>query len=139
MASLRRWLPALLAAVILALTASYYALTEPVTTVHRVAPDVSVQRDPFHAAQRWLARRDQPTRRILSAAALFPLPDTDTTLIFDKQRGLMSDEQVNTLINWVMAGGDLIVAARALPSSRDEQTATHAQWQAVRFVEVANG
>ena len=46
MASLRRWLPALLAAVILALTASYYALTEPVTTVHRVAPDVSVQRDP---------------------------------------------------------------------------------------------
>lgn len=129
MASLRRWLPALLAAVILALTASYYALTEPVTTVHRVAPDVSVQRDPFHAAQRWLARRDQPTRRILSAAALFPLPDTDTTLIFDKQRGLMSDEQVNTLINWVMAGGDLIVAARPLPSSRDEQVATHAQWQ----------
>ncbi|MCK0152210.1 DUF4350 domain-containing protein [Alcanivorax sp. S6407] len=129
MASLRKWLPALLALLVLGGSAAYYALTEPVTTVHRVAPDGSVLRDPFHAAQAWLNQREQPTRRILSAAALFPLPDTDTTLIFDKQRGLMTRDQVETLLNWVMAGGDLIVAARPLPASRDEDTATEEQWR----------
>ncbi|MZR61523.1 DUF4350 domain-containing protein [Alcanivorax sp. DP30] len=129
MAKLRKWLPGLIALLVLGLTVAYYALTEPVTTVHRVAPDSSVQRDPFHAAQAWLGQREQSTRRILSAAALFPLPDTDTTLIFDKQRGLMTDDQVHSLINWVMAGGDLIVAARPLPQSRDEDTATDTQWR----------
>ena len=129
MANLRKWLPAVLALLVLGLTTAYYALTEPVTTVYRVSPDASVQRDPFHAAQAWLSQRQQPTRRILSAAALFPLPDTNTTLVFDKQRGLMTDDQVETLINWVMAGGDLIVAARELPGSRDEETATDKQWR----------
>ncbi|MGB1466162.1 MAG: DUF4350 domain-containing protein, partial [Alcanivorax nanhaiticus] len=127
MASLRKWFPALLALLVLVLSAAYYALTEEITTIARVAPDSSVQRDPFHAAQAWMAQREQPTRRILSAAALFPLPDTDTTLVFDKQRGLMTEDQVNQLLNWVMEGGDLIVAARALPESRDEGSATDEQ------------
>ncbi|MQX53711.1 DUF4350 domain-containing protein [Alcanivorax sediminis] len=129
MATLRKWFPALLALTVLGLFVTWYALTEPVTTIHRVAPDSAVQRDPFHAAQAWLNQREQPTRRILSAAALFPLPDVDTTLVFDKQRGLMTRDQVDTLINWVMDGGDLIVAARPLPESRDEGTATDEQWR----------
>ena len=129
MASLRKWFPALLALLIVVLSGAYYALTEEVTTISRVAPDSSVRRDPFHAAQAWMAQREQPTRRILSAAALFPLPDTDTTLVFDKQRGLMTEDQVNQLLNWVMEGGDLIVAARALPESRDEDSATDEQWR----------
>ena len=129
MASLRKWLPLLLAVAVLSGTAAYYFLTVPVTTIHRVAPDASILRDPFHASQAWLNQREQPTRRILSAAALFPLPDTDTTLIFDKQRGLMTRDQVESLIQWVMAGGDVIVAARPLPASRDEETATDEQWR----------
>lgn len=129
MANLRRGLPVLLGLLILALTALYYARTEAVTTVHRIPPDSSVLRDPFHAAQAWLNQREQSTRRILSAAALFPLPDTDTTLVFDQRRGLMTDRQVETLVQWVMEGGDLIVAARPLPESRDEASATEEQWR----------
>ena len=66
-ARLRRAFPWLLAALLLAMVSGYYALTEPVTYMKRVAPDSSITRNPYSAAQQWLAQRGQPSKRILSA------------------------------------------------------------------------
>ena len=126
---MRKKLPWLGALLVVALTIAYYALTEPVTVIQRAAPDSAIQRNPYSAAQDWLTQRGQPSTRILSAAALFPLPEEDTTLIIDKQRGLLSHSQVRALLHWVEAGGELIVEARMLPRSLDEDTATDADWQ----------
>ena len=126
---MRRKLPWLGALLVVALMIAYYALTEPVTIIQRAAPDSAIQRNPYSAAQDWLAQRGQPSERVLSAAALFPLPATDTTLIIDKQRGLLNHSQVRSLLQWVEAGGELIVEARPLPRSLDEDTATDADWQ----------
>lgn len=126
---MRRKLPWLGALLVVALMIAYYALTEPVTIIQRAAPDSAIQRNPYSAAQDWLAQRGQPSERVLSAAALFPLPAPDTTLIIDKQRGLLNHSQVRSLLQWVEAGGELIVEARPLPRSLDEDTATDADWQ----------
>ena len=126
---MHRKLPWLGALLVVALIIAYYALTEPVTVIQRTAPDSAIQRNPYSAAQAWLAQRGQPSQRVLSAAALFPLPEEDTTLIIDKQRGLLSHSQVRALLHWVEAGGELIVEARMLPRSLDEDTATDADWQ----------
>ncbi len=126
---MHRKLPWLGALLVVALIIAYYALTEPVTVIQRTAPDSAIQRNPYSAAQAWLAQRGQPSQRVLSAAALFPLPEEDTTLIIDKQRGLLSHSQVRALLHWVEAGGELIVEARPLPKSRDEDTATETDWQ----------
>ena len=53
-AHLRRAFPWLLATLLVAMIAGYYALTEPVTYMQRVAPDSSITRNPYSAAQRWL-------------------------------------------------------------------------------------
>ncbi|KGD60216.1 hypothetical protein T9A_02789 [Alcanivorax jadensis T9] len=126
---MHRKLPWLGALLVVALIIAYYALTEPVTVIQRTAPDSAIQRNPYSAAQAWLAQRGQPSQRVLSAAALFPLPEEDITLIIDKQRGLLSHSQVRALLHWVEAGGELIVEARPLPKSRDEDTATETDWQ----------
>ncbi|MED5388863.1 MAG: DUF4350 domain-containing protein [Pseudomonadota bacterium] len=126
---MRKWLPWLVIVLVAALMAAYYALTEPVTVIQRSAPDSAIQRNPYSAAQDWLSQRGQPSERILSAAALFPLPDEATTLIIDKQRGRLNDGQVQSLLRWVERGGELIVEARPLPRSRDEDTATASDWR----------
>lgn len=128
-AHLRRAFPWLLATLLVAMIAGYYALTEPVTYMQRVAPDSSITRNPYSAAQRWLAQRGQPSERILSAAALFPLPDTRTTLVIDKHRGMLTPNQVNTLLEWVQDGGELVVEARPLPSLIEASDASDADWQ----------
>ncbi len=128
-AALRRWLPWLLGVTLMAMVAGYYALTEPVTTLQRVSPDSSITRNPYSAAQRWLAQRGQPSERILSAAALFPLPDTHITLIIDKRRGMLTANQVDALLNWVQRGGELIVEARPLPDILEASDATAADWR----------
>ena len=126
---MRRKLPWLAALLVVALMIAYYALTEPVAVIQRAAPDSAIQRNPYSAAQDWLAQRGQPSKRVLSAAALFPLPEEATTLVIDKQRGLLNHSQVRSLLQWVEAGGELIVEARPLPKSRDEDTATEMEWQ----------
>ncbi|BAP14453.1 hypothetical protein AS19_16020 [Alcanivorax sp. NBRC 101098] len=128
-ARLRRAFPWLLAALLLAMVSGYYALTEPVTYMKRVAPDSSITRNPYSAAQQWLAQRGQPSKRILSAAALFPLPDTRTTLVIDKHRGMLTSNQVNALLEWVQDGGKLVVEARPLPGILDTSDASASDWQ----------
>ena len=128
-ARLRRAFPWLLAALLVAMIAGYYALTEPVTYMQRTAPDSSITRNPYSAAQQWLAQRGQPSERILSAAALFPLPDTRTTLVIDKHRGMLTSNQVNTLLKWVQDGGELVVEARPLPGMLEASDASDSDWQ----------
>jgi len=128
-ARLRRAFPWLLAALLVAMVAGYYALTEPVAFMQRVAPDSSITRNPYSAAQQWLAQRGQPSERILSAAALFPLPDTRTTLVIDKHRGMLTSNQVNALLEWVQDGGELVVEARPLPGMLEASDASDSDWQ----------
>ena len=128
-AHLRRAFPWLLATLLVAMIAGYYALTEPVTYMQRVAPDSSITRNPYSAAQRWLAQRGQASERILSAAALFPLPDTRTTLVIDKHRGMLTPNQVTTLLEWVQDGGELVVEARPLPGMLEASDASDSDWQ----------
>jgi hypothetical protein len=63
------------------------------------------------AAEALLARRDIATRRITSAAELFPLPDTDTLLILQRRDTRMPDWQRQALLDWVTGGGRLVINA----------------------------
>ncbi|EKF75007.1 hypothetical protein A11A3_06121 [Alcanivorax hongdengensis A-11-3] len=122
-----RKLPWILAILAIALGIGYYSLTEPVSYMRSVPVDSHIRNNPFAAAQQFLERQGQTSRRILSGASLFPLPDTNVTLVIDKQRGELSKDQVAQLLDWVHAGGEMIVAARPLPDSVDEKTVTDEQ------------
>ena len=54
---MRRKLPWLGALLVVVLMIAYYLLTEPVTVIQRAAPDSAIQRNPYSAAQAWLAQR----------------------------------------------------------------------------------
>lgn len=123
---LRKALPIILVILALAGVAAYFHLTESVTTVVRTEPAADIARNPFSAAQRWMQTRGQESQRILSAAALFPLPDTRTTLLLDRHRSQLTDNQVQQLLQWVQKGGQMIVAARPLPSGMDQDTVSEA-------------
>ncbi|HEX5677614.1 MAG TPA: DUF4350 domain-containing protein [Alcanivorax sp.] len=90
----------------------YFWATEPVRYMAPASPDASVRGNPYLAAQTLLEDWQRPTRRIFSTAALFPLPDTDTTLILDEYRGELGSDRIAALFEWVQRGGHLIVAAR---------------------------
>ncbi len=90
----------------------YVWATEPVRYMAPAAPDASVRGNPYLAAQTLLENWHRPTRRIFSTGALFPLPDTDTTLIIDEYRGELGSDRITALFDWVQRGGHLIVAAR---------------------------
>ena len=90
----------------------YVWATEPVRYMAPAAPDASVRGNPYLAAQTLLENWQRPTRRIFSTGALFPLPDTGTTLILDEYRGELGSGRIDALFDWVQRGGHLIVAAR---------------------------
>lgn len=90
----------------------YVWATEPVRYMAPAAPDASVRGNPYLAAQTLLEDWQRPTRRIFSTGALFPLPDTGTTLILDEYRGELGSGRIDALFEWVQRGGHLIVAAR---------------------------
>jgi len=90
----------------------YFWATEPVRYMAPAAPDASVRGNPYLAAQTLLENWRHPTRRVFSTGALFPLPDTGTTLILDEYRGELGSDRISALFDWVESGGHLIVAAR---------------------------
>lgn len=49
------------------------------------------------------------SRRLHSQAQLFPLPDTDSVLIFREPRGRMEQSQLDQLTRWISSGGTLIM------------------------------
>ena len=55
------------------------------------------------------------------AARLFPLPSTDTVLIIDEDHTAITDEQIEEIHDWVAQGGHLILAARTLYYSEDDE------------------
>lgn len=118
-----KWVALFLAGLIIAGLAYYYSNTESITVIKRVNPAESIARNPFSASQAWLKQRGQPTRHILSAASLFPLPDTSTTLVIDSQRSQLSDQQREALLEWVSRGGHLVLEAGN--ASDDENGGNH--------------
>ena len=114
---MKRWWPYLVLVLLMALVAGYFWATVPVQYAAPASPDASVRNNPYLAAQQLLDHWGRPSRRIFSTRALFPLPDTDTTLILDGDRGSLGYERQLDLLNWVHDGGNLIIAARYLPPS----------------------
>ena len=78
----------------------YVWATEPVRYMAPATPDASVRGNPYLAAQTLLENWQRPTRRIFSTGALFPLPDTGTTLILDEYRGELGSGRIDALFDW---------------------------------------
>ncbi len=102
--------PRLLAAVFILLMIGLYFLTEDVRSVHHLGSSANS----FKAAYQLLERNQVNSERIFGSARLFPLPDTDTLLIMDANRGKLSDEHISDLHDWVQSGGRLVLEARTL-------------------------
>ncbi|HCE39769.1 MAG TPA: DUF4350 domain-containing protein, partial [Alcanivorax sp.] len=115
---MKRWL-ILFVVLVAGLVAGYYWATEPVRYMAPARADAAA-RDPFLAARTLLDRWQRPSRRVFSTRALFPLPATDTTLILDEYRGDLGRDRIQALLDWVAAGGTLIVAARPVYGDQDE-------------------
>lgn len=106
----------LLAVLAVLLGIALWWLIEPYTTVE---PQASQQK-PRAAANQLLAKRDIDTRILYGPAPLFPLPDTDTLLVFSAQRTHLGEENIALLHEWVRAGGRLLIEARTLYYHEDE-------------------
>ncbi|MBL7249227.1 DUF4350 domain-containing protein [Alloalcanivorax marinus] len=115
---MKRWL-ILFLLLVAGLVAGYYWATEPVRYMAPAHAEAAA-RDPYLAARTLLDRWQRPSRRVFSTRALFPLPATDTTLILDEYRGDLGRDRIQALLDWVAAGGTLIVAARPVYGDQDE-------------------
>lgn len=93
-----------------ALLVGGYFITEDVRTVSHHASAAK----PFAAAYALLQHEGIDSQRIYGSARLFPLPDTDTLLIMDAERGRLSEEHIAALHSWVKAGGRLVLVAKTL-------------------------
>lgn len=107
----------------------WFAAFEPRETVVHTAPPMPVRSNDHAAASRLLEQWGLESRRILTAGALFPLPDTDTLLILQRQRGGLTGDQARRLLDWTAGGGRLLVVARALPRGHDQQQAPPRVWR----------
>lgn len=69
---------------------------------------------PQAAALQLLQHWQKQTRRITSAAELFPLPDNSVLLILERHQGHLPQWQQQALIDWVESGGTLLINALPL-------------------------
>lgn len=113
----------LLALIPVALLAVY----EPYEYVTQGSPPLSVQNNPFAAAERLLARWGHDSRHVLSSGALYPLPSRDTLLVLTRERSGISGERVDALLEWVRSGGHLVVTAAQAARTQGQDKAGH--WQ----------
>lgn len=121
---MRRFSPLwLLALIPVALLAVY----EPYEYVTAGTPPLSVQQNPFAAAERLLDQWGHDSRHVLSSGALYPLPSKDTLLVLTRERGGISGERVQALLDWVRSGGHLVVTAAQPARTGGQDKARH--WQ----------
>src|SRR5690606_16361909 len=73
---------------------------------------------PQAAALQLLQHWQKKTRRIISAAELFPLPDNSVLLIIERHQGHLPQWQQQALIDWVESGGTLLI--NTLPLVKEE-------------------
>ena len=73
------------------------------------------------AANDFLGKYGIQSENRYGAARLFPLPSIDTVLIIDEDHSAITDEQIEELHEWVAQGGHLILAARTLYYSEDDE------------------
>lgn len=113
----RRFSPLwLLALIPLALLAVY----KPYEYVTAGSPPLSVEQNPFAAAERLLEQWGHDSRHVLSSGVLYPLPSRDTLLVLTRERSGISGERVDALLDWVRSGGHLVATA-AKPARTGER------------------
>ena len=69
-------------------------------------------RNPYLAAEKFLAQRGVESQTVNSAKLFQQLPPVDEVLIFSSSRQGMPEKKIQELISWVEAGGMLVIRAR---------------------------
>jgi len=77
------------------------------------------RRNPFLAAERFLARLGVVVDRTEGLTALDTLPPVDETLLLASARRALSDRRIDDLLDWVRRGGRLVIAADGVAADAD--------------------
>ncbi|MCC1497667.1 DUF4350 domain-containing protein [Alcanivorax sp. 1008] len=77
---------------------------------------------PQAAAMQLLHSWHKESRRIISSAELFPLPDSSVLLIIERHQSRLPQWQQQALIDWVESGGSLVINALPIDESKDQST-----------------
>src|SRR5699024_10669562 len=118
---MKRWTVLFLVAMAL-LVGGYDWATEPLRSLVPVYPQAAA-RDPYLAARTLRAEWRHPTQRVCSNGALVTLPAPDTMLIMDQNRGDLGRDRVQALLDWLAAGGHLVISARPPHGDREHTDA----------------
>lgn len=107
----------LLAVSIAVLLAAWFLNTfERVEVEERVRPSAEARRNPFLAAERFVQRMGRETREFAGVPG-HVLPPAGATLVLPGGSAMISPPQANALLDWVAAGGHLVVEPDAEPGS----------------------
>jgi hypothetical protein len=108
---MRPWLVAVIVLGLVALGAAWFlSAFERVPSREWIGPAAEARRDPFLAAGRFAERMGLPARRIRVLTELDQLP-TDGVLLLPARRQAIDPRRLRNLVDWVEAGGHLIVEA----------------------------
>ncbi|WP_299201422.1 DUF4350 domain-containing protein [uncultured Amphritea sp.] len=88
----------------------FYKNFEKVTEEQRVDISPAALRNPFLAAERFLTALEYETESFRARDLVAVLPPTSDALLVRRMPSEMSDQQIETLDQWVEAGGVLILA-----------------------------
>jgi len=86
-------------------------LADWVEVTEDVGFGAKARRNPYLAAERFLAGAGVEVRRVEGLSALDVLPPATDTLLLASARRSLSESRVEALLNWVRSGGRLIVSA----------------------------
>ncbi len=114
----------LVAAVVLALIASllwwFFSNYEQYTTEKTLGYSNKAANNDFYAAELFLAKFDMEVRSLDSILAMKEMPSTNDVIFIPTKRFDLGDDRVTELLDWVKAGGHLVVLAR-YSQSKDEE------------------
>ena len=98
---------------------------ERVQHVEHQAPAARVQQNPFLAATRFLEQRGHRARHYPALSPAARLPDTDALLIVEQNRRRLDEAASQQLLDWVMAGGALVLSVRGDAMDPDDTRPRH--------------
>lgn len=108
----RRWLVFALIGVVLVgiATAWFFTHFEEVTVKRRTPPEAEARRNRYLALQRFMARLGRPLELRSDARFIDALPPGGVLILDAGRRSHMTPDRLARLLNWVEAGGYLIVS-----------------------------
>lgn len=99
---------------------------EQVETREYVGFRPELRLNPYRALQRYLEELNKPVETINRMSSLDPLPSSKDTLILSLPGSLLGEERIDDIVEWVIQGGHLIIAASSGHEYLDDESTSDA-------------